>query len=448
MATLLRRLQTYLKLDSDVITNPKDGHIYDTPSGIQVGSRSLLSGTRNSDGSVGLSNPSREAIGAGLGRWGAHAVMRQTANGAAAGQANYTFNTQWQALSKYYGYRLIFANYGTSPLTVDLCKAAGTPTDLHNGVGLTWATGNPNLVVPSGADAGAGAGKDFVPGLNATDLIIQSSVDRTDFPTENPLLQARTLFTTAGMQPSINPPTNAELFSGHGWRFGGAVSAGDHVTTIDAQTLVRANSWLQPVGVDFYYEKSTVSIIDCADSLFRGRNTNQDAEGFNALAHRVCAIKRAGNSNKIWAPSSFSTSGQFHKASMLTAKQIAAVLKPDYLLVRNTSVNTSNTQANMDESWALLVDLAETCRRNSVQLVIGTTGGATGNVEPALGRLRAQNARLMVLRNAGAIVVDIVPIAYDPTTGLPLPGATADGVHYLEAYHQATAVAFANAIPG
>ena len=401
----------------------------------------------STSGTPTLSANSATAVNGLTSRWSAHAPIRHAANGGGTAGANFTFTQQWQALGTYYGYRLIYANYGTSALTLDLSKAAGVPTDLHTGVGATFVSGPSGLSIPTGFNINAGAGKDFVPGLAMSDLIIQSSVARTDFPSENPLLQTRSYFSGAGTMGQINNTANAELFTTYGWRFAANTNSGDQVTTITAQTPSRAGNWLQPVGVDFYYDKPAVSIVDCQDSLFRGRVTNVDTEGFSALAHRVCAIKRASNSNKIWSPSTFSVSGQLYKASSLTAKQIASVMKPDYLLVRDWSVNTTNNQANVDESWALLVDLVETCRRNGVQIIIGTTGMSTGNIEPALGRIRAQNARLLTLRNAGAIVVDIVSIAYDPATGLPLAGATADGTHLTETYAQLVAAAFAAAIP-
>ncbi|GCL61499.1 SGNH/GDSL hydrolase family protein [Pseudaquabacterium pictum] len=381
--------------------------------------QALVSGARN------------QSLATAAGAFG----LGASANGSTSNQ---TLIRQHQALGPYYGYRLVYANKGIAQ-TITLAKAGGAATDqqVSNTLGSVASVtfGGATTVVEA---AGSGAAADGVPAFTLSDWIMQPSVARTDFPTEQPLLQTLTHYAGTYTQMLTSATMATELLAAPGYRVGGRQRPGDEVTTVSASQPLPAGTSLIPYGVQFLYEQTWTVVADIGDSRIRGQISSTTTTGYRSQAERVSALARAAGLR--WTPISTAVTGQGHDASYQTGLALVTALQPTYLLIPALSVNDSMTAANMQASFARCMALVEHCRRNNVTPVLLTVPPRDSYSGAELAILQAQNNRILALRGQ-LLVADFAGIVCDTTGYIAAAYDSGDGVHINEAGTAAGAAA-------
>lgn len=379
-----------------------------------------------------------QALVSGAGNPAVGGAHRLFGNQSGAAGAGYTFSQQFPALAPFYGFRLIFLNYGTAQ-TITISKAAPAGAAGVSGTALTWS----NVLFGGSASgsqaAGSGSGSNVVPSILVSDWVQASSLARTDSGVF-PLLQARAYFAAASTQANINSNAQGDYQAATGMEFAGAIAVGDQVTTIAGMGPVATNTWMCPSGVDFQYGLPTSVIADVGDSLMRGQESSTTSNGWRTVSDRTAALKRS--STAIWQAASFCITGQGHAASYQTGLEVVSKLLPRYLCFRAWSPNDgSPTQALIDAAWQRTLALIEHCRRNNVTPVLCTTPPRNTLTAGEDAFLKVQNARVKAL--AGWVLVsDEAAVVEDPADRSKLAAAfnSGDGLHITSAGYDAMAV--------
>lgn len=357
--------------------------------------------------------------------------------------ASYTPHMQIPAQAPFYGVQIGVDQKSTSDVTVGACKVASVPIDgansntisAGNWVPVTWGgSATPTFT----AVAAAARANDVVPSLYQSDVIFVSSVARTDFPAEPPLLQTVLSFSTAGTAAVTGSNAFAEILAASGLRYRSRIATSDIATNPSAASSTPAanGTFVMPRWARFLYSVPSRIIADVGDSRMRDQIGNDTATGWNSCAARVCWAR--SSQSFVWSPMSFAVTGQRHTASYMTGKQVVSVIRPDYLISEVYSANDSNltsagpvTQVTIDRAWAETVDLSNECAKYGVIHIVKTC--------PPFGLASGEDAfRLQInarLKASGMIVADVAaPLESTLDRRLLNPAFDGgDGIHLNEA---------------
>lgn len=366
------------------------------------------------------------------------ACQKTFCGGGTAVSSGLTIINQIPSAQPFYAVQLVYANWGGSTITLNAAKVSSSPTHQNDGTALTWAN-----VTFSGATSGtvpaavSGSGNDIVPGMLVSDVIPLTSVARTDDITKQPLLQVRTYSSGASSALSIGATDIADFNAAGvitGAQWAARIPAGDLVTTITAFQPLEAGTWISPATVKFFYSSEGFTVATVGDSLTRGQASSGGASGWPTRLQQLQPIPdtRLNIANFGW-------SGQTHAASMLMAKQVISVVKPNALSFFAWSPNDgAASDGIMDATWARTLEIIELCRQNGVIPIVCTSGPVNAYTTQQDARVKAQNARVRALPN---IVFDFASVLEDPTDTSNILTAydSGDGLHYNNAGYQAMA---------
>lgn len=320
------------------------------------------------------------------------------------------FNTQFPALSSFYGCKLIFANYDTvNTQSWDGVKVAAAPKSLTGGnSSLTWSSfvtvaGSQSFSVPV---AVTGAGGQLIPGITVTDFVQVTSTARTDTAGAPFLLRV-----AAHIVPSANT-TNHPNYNGTNYtnlnalganpglingcyNFNGTGATLSQLTSTGA-SVIAGNGTQQPLAAIFYYTNTHADIWEFGDSRIQGQGTTTTMSGLT----QYVAFNSYGKTTQF-AGMNFATSGQKTVDTMARLKTVltagaASGQLPKYALMMSWSPNDTpiNTQSTFDTTWAYVLEMINFCLQKGVQPVVCTGPWATGYT---LSYIQTQNARVMAL---------------------------------------------------
>lgn len=367
--------------------------------------------------------------------------------------ATYTPHMQFPALGPFYGVRLGICNRHTSDVTLAGARVATPAVDLANANTLTWSeyvtwggSSTPTFL----AAAASATPADAIPVIGVSDVLMRPSVARTDDPTKRPLLQTVVGFATAGSAQACGNTAFAEILAASGLQFASRIQTSDMSAApgSTSSTPSAAGTFVSPNFVEFLYSVPSRTIADCGDSRTRGQNSASVTVGYNTPVARMCWMRNGVSSAPpvIWSPLSFGVSGQKHAASYATGKQIAAVIRPDWLVADVYSANdVPVTQASIDQAWAEVADLASVCDQYGVRLAVRTA--------PPFGRSEAEDAfRLTInarLLSSGLFAVDVATPMQTPGAPRTLLAAynSGDDIHPNQAGYDLVAQLLDAAIP-
>jgi hypothetical protein len=345
--------------------------------------------------------------------------------------------------------RLTVRNYGAAPLDLTTMKCAPAATHLHNGSGLGWIQvtfngGSITATIP----AATGTGVNTVPGLLVSDVIYVKSLARTDFPTYKPLLHTRTVLAAAAtVQNESSASRMLSTWNNDpdtlGRQLGTWFQSGDFVTgTPPAKTMTDGGTsyWSAGVGVEFFYDVPTVSMLWAGDSLIKGAMSSGYILGMAQRASMLLSDSGTPASSAVYALSSQTTT-----ASLATLKAlIAAGMRPTFTFIKNWSPNDgTSTDAIMDACAARVLDGIAAAREAGI-IPILLTSPADGTTTSAT-RLAVHNAWT---RTLGEVVVDLATALDDPDNpGHLLPAYDGgDDKHWSNAGHAKAALSVVESV--
>lgn len=356
-----------------------------------------------------------------------------------------TMVTQHPAEYAFVGAQLLYENQSGSSYTITKARCASTATHQSIASTETWYdatfSGSASGTV---AASPSGAGSDIQGSFLLSDFIPVISVARTDDTTKTPLLQVRSYFAAAANGLSVGATDIATWNAGtaaYNRQFAARAPAGDVTATFTAsQQPLEAGTWIVPATVVFHYAQPVRTILVCGDSLSKGHLTTGGATSWPAIL--TGALRTAGSRivchNMAWT-------GQTQSASITRSKLVSNVLKPDYAAVFGWSPNdalaASTTQATFDAGYSRALEHVSWCRRNGITPIL-CTSGPWNSLDAARNTMRrANNARLLALRNYGVIVFDFASVLEDPSNNAQILPAynQGDGLHYNDAGHAAMA---------
>lgn len=366
-------------------------------------------------------------------------------SGGTAIGAGTTLVTQHPAEFDFVGVQLLYQNQGASPITVTKARIAATPTHQDTGATATWLDGTfsgaASGVVPASP---SGAASDTLSGYLLSDYIPLLSVARTDDATKTRLAQARSYFAAAANGLSVNAGEIAAWNAGpaaYGRQFAARAPAGDATATFTtSQQPLEAGTWIVPATILFHYAAGVRTIATCGDSLTKGHLTTGSATSWPSLMSGMLrtAGKRYASNNLAWT-------GQTLAASHAAGKLMVAAMKPEFLSFFGWSPNdalaASVTQATFDAGYSRAVEMLSFCKRNGVVPIVCTSGPYNAlNASQNTMRI-ANNARLLLLRDAGAVVFDFAAVLENPANTAQINPTynQGDGLHYNDAGHVAMA---------
>lgn len=347
---------------------------------------------------------------------------------AGAASPGFSFVLQSPALAPFYAVQAIYTNFGAEQ-TITAAKVAACPVDLSDGTALTWQSLTFNGSASATQLAGSGTGSNMIPSITLSDVLPLTSIPRTDFPANLPLIQSRTYFAAASTQRIIFANAMADYKTATGLEYASGIQGADIVSTITAKAPATSGSWLAPSGFIFFYGVPTVIVADVGDSLMRGQESSVVSNGWRSISDRTVALKT--RPTKLWQHATFSVTGQAHDATYKTGLEVVTKLKPKYLCFRASSPNDGTpTQAIMDACWARTLHLVDHCKKNGVIPVLCTSTPINANSAPADALLKAQNARVRSL--AGAVIVsDEALVIENPADRSQISASfnSGDGIH-------------------
>lgn len=342
-----------------------------------------------------------------------------------------TIQNQIPAPAPFVGARLIYENGTTTASTLTSAKVASSATSGDNGASLTWESA-----------LFAGASSAALPVSVGTEPANTKTPVRSDYINivaaneELPLLLVRSQFATSGcaMSPAagelaaFNAETGLTYLSGFS-AGGGAVPDTTGITMSTGQLIC-------PAGVQFFYDRPSVTVACVGGSTLRGQGSSGNATG---VVFRACLDLTT--SARVVSPYISAFSGQSSVVSALaTLPAMIQTVRPNIVVMLAGSGNDSDLSATGFAAMrGRMWEAADTCRRNGAIPVFGTL--APANLSAPEEELRvAQNIWLRSLADY-IPVVDFATAVEDPTNISTLLPAfdSGDGVHFNNAGHIAAA---------
>lgn len=379
--------------------------------------------------------------------------------GAMLAAAPMTVIEQIPADDPFFGFRLMYLNYKTSPYTIDVVKAAAVDTALVDGAGYTHTAvtfaGSASVAVPAGTSATLNA---CIPGFVISDFIPITSVARVDFPARKPLIQVRT-YMLSGWTNAITGGTGGtyELIMASGaydsrdW--GARSPASDQATTISssaANVPVTTSQYTHAIPI-FYGMNPAASILACGDSLTQGFGATGNIVGWTM---RIAALSSSYTKQLTFM--NLGTASQAHANSMAmvqallsqtkTVETVGGVaqtisLKPRGCAFAAWSPNDSlSSQSVADVCWTNTLKSIDVCQRNGVVPIVWTSPPAAGMSAAAHTIRKTQNARVLALPDS-VIKLDFCAVLADPSNVNQLLAAynSGDDTHWNDAGYAAVA---------
>lgn len=325
--------------------------------------------------------------------------------GASYGSA-YTFTAQKKAKAKFIGIRVHFRHYGAAAQDVTLVKAAVAPASGNNGTALTWSAvtfANQNATqVP----AALGSSPNLIQSPIASDAVGIGG-NAGEYVQVRAYLGAGTvrIISTASL-PQLNSDAGTEdLF---------LASAGDHVTTIDAQVPAVGTPSYVPFDIEFIYapEVKAYTVMDVGDSRSRGELSTS-----NHLGPSVVAAKLAADGGRfVLNALNVSWSSQSRNASHVNLiRYLRSGVRPSFACVWFESPNDSIPQTAFDRSYGNAILAIQECQAAGVTPILctPTPRNLPGGAALVSWQLQVSRARDFASRT-GLPLCDYTAVLEDP----------------------------------
>jgi len=324
--------------------------------------------------------------------------------GSSVGSA-FTYTMQRMAKAKFIGFRLVFRHYGAAAADVTIAKGAVAPGSANNGTALTWAPATFSTLTTGQVPAAIGASPNSQPGIVVSDVIGVSG-EAGQYAQARAAMGACTVRTISSTNlPLLNADTGDDVLF--------IASAGDHVTTIDAQVPAIGTPSYCPFDIEFIYapEVKAYSVMDVGDSRVRGEWSTSQHFGPSVVAAKLA--KDAGDIvlgafNVGWSSQARSTS----HAQLI--KMLRQGIRPAFACVWFESPNDSSSQSIYDRSYAQGIIAVQECFAQGVVPLLCTptprnsTSAALVSWQLQVSRVRDFAAR------SGIALVDYAQVLEDP----------------------------------
>lgn len=362
-------------------------------------------------------------------------------SGSAVGSA-YTYTMQRKAKAKFIGFRLIFRHYGAAAADITIAKGAVAPGSANNGTALTWAPANFSTLTTGQVPAAIGTSPNNQPGIVVSDVIGVSG-EAGQYAQARAAMGACTVRTISNTNlPLLNADTGDDVLF--------IASAGDHVTTIDAQVPAIGTPSYCPFDIEFVYapEVKAYSVMDVGDSRSRGEWSTSQHYGPSVVAAKLA--KTAGD--VVLGAFNVGWSSQSRSAShAMLIKMLRQGIRPSFACVWFESPNDGSSQAMYDRSYAQGVLAVQECLAQGV-IPLLCTPTPRNSTSAALVSWQLQVSRVRDLAaRSGLPLVDYALVLEDPAAPgqwLTAYKAVGDGtnLHASQAGYVAQGTALYNAI--
>lgn len=318
----------------------------------------------------------------------------------------YTFIAQKKARAKFIGIRVHFRHYGAAAQDVTLVKAAVAPASANNGTGLSWVAVNFSNQATTQVPAVLGASPNHILSPVVSDTAGVSG-NAGEYVQVRAYLGAGTVRTITNTNlPLLNTDTGLdELF---------VAAAGDHVTSIDAQTPAIGTPSYVPFDIEFVYapEVKAYTILDCGDSRSRGEFSTSQHLGPSVAAGKIAADAGAFVLNAL----NVSISSQSRVASHTNLlRYLRAAVRPSFACVWFESPNDGATQAAMDKSYAAAIIAIQECQAAGVTPILCSPTPRNLTAGTGLPRWQTQVSRVRDFASrTGLPLCDYTAVLEDP----------------------------------
>lgn len=313
--------------------------------------------------------------------------------------ADTTWCLQATAKGQFYKIRLVFENSGATPVPLDGCKIAPSPTASNNGQSLTWTAVTFSSLTSSTIPAATNPDSiSTINGRLVSDVITVASVDRTDIVGANPLLQIRAKVSGAVIWfvPSLNatPQGFATINQYTGANDGAVRSASDGVTTPSSLAMTPSDQQVFApfINVEFFYTQPVIDIVACGDSTFVGIASNSYVSWLQigtALASSSSQYYEIDNQ-------SIASRTQTQAYNAAVANLFGSVVGK-YFLWQGWSTNNNTNASDFLLAKQQTIDIIDRCKAAGILPIVTTDPVRNYNNATVKSSIDAHNAWLKTL---------------------------------------------------
>lgn len=317
----------------------------------------------------------------------------------------FTYTMQRKAKAKFIGFRLVFRHYGSAAADITIAKGAVASDSANNGTALTWAPGNFSTLAAGQVPAAIGTSPNHQPGIVTSD-VIGISGGAGQYAQARAAMGACTVRTISNVNlPLLNADTGDDVLF--------IASAGDHVTTIDAQVPAIGTPSYCPFDIEFVYapEVRAYTIMDVGDSRSRGEWSTSQHYGPAVVAAKLA--KTAGGI--VLGALNVGWSSQTRSAShSQLIKMLRQGIRPSFACVWFESPNDGSGQSIYDRSYAQGILAVQEClSQGVVPLICTPTPRNSTSAALVSWQLQVSRVRDFATRS-GLPLVDYAQVLEDP----------------------------------